>query len=102
MPLTVMMSENVGASYSPAMECATEDPETDCYLLNGGAVFTASWYQPIEADSYEGNFRLTADMEGTAVCVYNNSLFGESTFISTGATSTMVGAALIATAVLQL
>ena len=82
------------------MECDVADTDTNCYLLKGGEVFKAEWYQPIEAEEYSavGNFRMTGGLTGVAACIYNQSSFGQVSFTTESATKTMVGTALIVSA----
>ena len=101
-----MVDENM-AVYDPASLC---EPVFDEYYGEYGtecnvpetATFTGSWFQPKEADSYEGNFRMSGGMTGWAICVdganATDSTEDPTMFTFEGAAHLTAGAAILAVA----
>ena len=56
--------ENTGAFYHPSMYCDRATHVDGCEILTRGKKFSAMWYQPKVADSYDRNFRMGDGMQG--------------------------------------
>jgi hypothetical protein len=97
------MDDAVMAVYDPASWC---EPVFDEYYGEYGtecavpetATFTGSWFQPKEADSYSGNFRMSGGMEGWAMCADGATKSDYTSFTFEGAAHLTAGAAILAVA----
>ena len=88
-----LFGEEVGATYDPqrvcdyeeyGMECDYEDKrEPCCYILHPGKVMSGKWFQPIESDYYNMNFRFTSGMKLTSFCLKNNKRYRSRTVSET-------------------
>jgi hypothetical protein len=101
------MDEANMAWYEPAAICESVFDEyygeygAECRVPET-ATFVGSWFQPKEADSYDGNFRMTGGMEGWAWCAdaANGAMESDVSYWGAidGAATLTAGAAILAVA----